>query len=172
MITPRPIRVEGSVAYVPLTRGHEAVIDAADVPLVDGYNWMAQPSRNTVYAARTDYSGPKPRTVLLHRVLMGEPDGLLVDHRDGNGLNNRRHGDTANLRFASASQNQHNRGANKANGTGLKGVSPRKDRGTWHAKIRVGGKLRHLGSFATPEAAHEAYCAAAAELHSEFARTA
>jgi hypothetical protein len=172
MTGPRPIRIEGDLAFVPLTRGYEAIIDAADVPLVEAWNWMAKPDRNTVYASRTDYSGPKPRTVLLHRALMGDPEGCLVDHRDGNGLNNRREGEQGNLRIASASQNQHNRGANKANTTNLKGVSRRKDRDKWHAKIRVDGKLRHLGSFDTPENAHAAYCAAATKLHSQFARTA
>jgi hypothetical protein len=39
----RPIRVEGDTAIVPLTRGFEAVIDAVDVPIVEGWNWVAIP---------------------------------------------------------------------------------------------------------------------------------
>jgi hypothetical protein len=46
----RQIRVEGQVAYVPLTRGLEAVIDAADVPLVEKQNWYAAADNNTFYA--------------------------------------------------------------------------------------------------------------------------
>ena len=38
---PRPIRIEGDVAYVPLTKGYEAIIDVEDVPLVEGRNWHA-----------------------------------------------------------------------------------------------------------------------------------
>ena len=43
----RQIRVDGNIAYVPLTRGYEAVIDAADVPLVEGWNWYAHPVGRT-----------------------------------------------------------------------------------------------------------------------------
>lgn len=50
---PRPIRIEGDVAYVTLTRGYEAIIDAENVPLVEGYNWQHfGPNRQTNYARR------------------------------------------------------------------------------------------------------------------------
>lgn len=35
----RPIRVEGNVAFVPLTKGLEAIVDVEDLPLVEGLNW-------------------------------------------------------------------------------------------------------------------------------------
>lgn len=163
----RLIRIEGDIAYVPLTQGHEAVIDAADVPLVDGFNWCARVVPNTVYAVRTDRLGAKPREVSLHRVLMGDPDGLEVDHRDRNGLNCRRQ----NLRAATHAQNAMNRAVQSNNTSGFKGVSWHKAKGKWRAEIKVGGKKRHLGSFHAPEDAHAAYCKASTELHGDFGRT-
>ena len=161
------IRIEGNVAFVPLTKGHESVVDAANVPLVAGYKWKALISRGSVYAYRVDTSGLKPRTIRMHRVIMGEPGGLEVDHISGDGLDNRRE----NLRIATRSQNQHNTRKPAHNTSGLKGVGWAKREGKWRAQIAVDGKGRHLGYFATPEAAHAAYCEASAKLHGEFGRT-
>ena len=158
----RPIRIEGNLAYVPLTHGYEAVIDAADAHLVDKYNWYAATGRKTVYGARADCSGPKQRMVRLHRQIMGEPDGLQVDHRDGDGLNNRR----SNLRVATNSQNTCNQAIRRSNSSGYKGVHKHKDK--WRADISRDGRRRFLGLHDTPEAAHAAYCKASAELHGEF----
>jgi hypothetical protein len=164
----RPIRIEGDAAYVPLTKGYEAVIDAADAPLVGKFNWCVQVDRKTVYAQRNDYSGGKRRTVYLHRVIMGDPDGFQVDHRDGCGLNNRR----TNLRIATPEQNQHNQRISRASTSGFKGVCWDKRSGKWRAKIKSGIKYHHLGYFTMPEAAHAAYAEASARLHGEFGRVA
>jgi hypothetical protein len=163
----RPVRVVGSLAYVPLTRGYEAVIDACDVPLVDEFNWYARPHRKTVYALRNDYSGESPRTVFMHRIIADTPDGFQTDHIDGNGLNNRRD----NLRHATNSQNQHNRPAYKTNKSGFKGVCWLKTQKKWQAQISCKGKKHHLGNFDCPELAHEAYVAASKKLHGKFSKT-
>mgnify|MGYP003383480200 CR=1 FL=1 len=162
----RPIRVDGDLAYVTLTQGYEAVINASDAPLVAGWNWYAIKDGNTVYAQRSRPAGER-RIVRMHRVLMGDPDGLLVDHRDGDGLNNIR----SNLRLATCQQNVHNARISKSNTSGFKGVSWRKTNGKWHAQIRLNGRQRNLGYFQTPEAAHDAYCKASSSLHGEFGRT-
>jgi hypothetical protein len=162
----RPIRIEGNIAYVPLTKGYEAVIDAADVALVEAHNWCASVDANTVYAQRKDCSGPKKRTVWLHRAIMGEPSGLKVDHKDGNGLNNRRY----NLREATHAENMRNRRTNENNTSGFKGVYLNKQSEKWCAQIKLNGKNRQLGRFDTPEEAHAAYATASAKLHGEFAK--
>lgn len=162
----RPIRIEGDFAYVTLTQGYEAIIDASDVPLVSEWNWYAIKDGNTVYAQRSS-PNTECRTVRMHRVLIGAPNGLWVDHRDGNGLNNSQ----ANLRLATVQQNCHNSRTSKRNTSGLKGVSWSKANGKWHAQIRINGKPRHLGYFRTPESAYAAYCEASASLHGEFGRT-
>ena len=164
----RPIRVEGNVAFVTLTRGYEAVIDAADVLLVGGWNWFALVRPHTVYAYRTDCSSLKKRTVMLHRVIAGEPEALEVDHIDCDGLNNRR----SNLRAATRAQNMHNMRTPKRNTSGFKGVGFDRLSGQWRAYIKINGKQHHLGCFTTPEDAHEAYVTASDRLHGEFGRIA
>ncbi len=163
----RPIRIEGNIAYVPLTKGYEAIIDAEDVPLVEGFNWIASVERNTVYAVRREGSGCR-REIRMHRVIMGDPDGLQVDHRHGNGLDNRR----SNLRVATGLQNSRNARIRKDNSSGFKGVSWNKSARKWHARIKVDGSRINLGNYETPEAAHAAYAKASAELHGEFGRIA
>lgn len=165
--TIRPIRVDGQLAYVTLTKGYVAVIDAADVPLVEGFNWCAKVGKNTIYAKRADYTKPKMLTVLMHRVIAETPDGMDTDHADGDGLNNRR----ANLRVATPSQNNKNQRIRADNTSGFKGVSWFKPHGRWRAQIGVNGKLRPLGYFITAESAADAYAKASSELHGVFGRT-
>jgi HNH endonuclease/AP2 domain len=90
----------------------------------------------------------------------------MIDHRDGDPTNNR----WSNLRRASASQNGANRGRSRHNSSGYKGVSLRRS-GRWEAYITKKRRRMHLGTFDTPEAAHDAYVAAARKLFGEFART-
>ena len=161
----RDVRIDGDVAYVPLTQGYEAVIDAADVHLISGWNWTAQVKPRNVYAFRTDYSGPRPRKVWLHRLIAREPDGLQVDHVDCDGLNNRRR----NLRVATHDENARNARRAVINTSGFKGVSRMGSK--WMARIHLNGKDKYLGCFPNPEDAHAAYCDAAILLRGKFGRT-
>jgi hypothetical protein len=97
--------------------------------------------------------------------MTGEWCSMVIDHRDGDPSNNR----WDNLRRATKSQNSANRGLNRNNSCGLKGVSC--EGGRWRAGIYKDGRRHHLGSFATPQAAHAAYVAAARRLFGEFARS-
>ena len=162
----RKIRIEGDVAYVPLTKGLEAIIDAADVGLVDGFNWFAHTQTHTSYARRQIYFGSKTHTVYMHRAILGLSDGVEGDHIDGNGLNNRR----SNLREANRAQNNQNRRRHKNNSSGIKGVRFHEKSGRWLAKIHFNGKSLHLGSFLSEEEASSAYSRESDRLHAEFKR--
>ena len=162
----RPVRIDGSFAFITLTRGYEAVIDVADLSLVQKWNWWVLAGSHTTYAMRVDCSGRNRRTVYLHRIIMGDPEGFLIDHRDGNGLNNTRN----NLRKATQAQNNRNSRISKTNTSGFKGVSASGRK--WRAVIHMNDKQRYLGVFDTPEAAHDAYRAASVCLHGEFGRMA
>ncbi len=165
----RPIRIEGNIAYVPLTQGREAVIDADDVPLVAGWNWHVMALSHSAYAARREARPDgKWRTVYMHRTIVGAVAAPTVDHRDGDGLNNRR----VNLRPATASENQHNQRLSSANTSGFKGVTWLRDRSRWRANIKINGKSRYLGTFTDIESAAAAYAAASEALHKEFGRIA
>jgi hypothetical protein len=102
--------------------------------------------------------------VIAWVITYGEWPTLLIDHRDRNAMNNV----LTNLRLATYRQNVHNRPKLPYNKCGYKGVFFQKTRGKYYASIRINGKQKHLGSFETPQAAHEAYCRAAEQLHGEF----
>jgi hypothetical protein len=164
----RPIRIEGDVAFVTLTQGYEAIIDAADVPLVEGWNWCVLGKKQHLYAMRNiiNKQTGKHGVVLMHRVIMGDPDGLYIDHIDCDGINNQR----SNLRLATHAENLRNQRIGKNNTSGFKGVT--KARSKWRAEIKANGIRYNLGHFDMPEAAYAAYVAASAVLHGEFGRAA
>lgn len=156
----RPIRIEGEVAYVTLTKGYEVMIDADDVPLIAAWNWMAQASTpRHVYAARSG----NPGTIMMHRIILGVTSGH-VDHIDGNTLDNRR----ANLRPCSHAENMMNRALDKRNKFGLPGVFQRRNR--FRACIKTGGRTVHLGTYSTPAEASAAYIGASKIAFGKFAR--
>jgi hypothetical protein len=90
----------------------------------------------------------------------------MIDHHDGNRGNNR----WSNLRRATRSENNANRLRQRNNTSGFKGVTLEPTTGKWRARISKDRLRRTLGTFRTPEAAHEAYTAAARRLFGEFAR--
>ena len=163
----RQIRVEGNIAYVPLTRGYEAIIDTADVPLVEGRNWCADSRGHNLYARSSQSSNYVNVKTYMHRLIMGAELGESVDHISGDGLDNRR----GNMRLVSHAENLRNQRVRVNNTSGLKGVSWNKRAGKWVANIRVDGKSQYLGLFICPVEAHAAYCEASERLHGEFGRT-
>jgi hypothetical protein len=96
---------------------------------------------------------------------LGPNDPRQGDHIDLCKLNNQR----VNLRAATRSQNQHNKGLQRNNTSGFKGVCWSSARQKWKAQIKSGGKKIHLGLFSTPQEAHEAYKLGALKYHGEFA---
>lgn len=165
----RQIRIEGDIAYIPLTRGYEAIIDSSDVDLVKDQTWYAFDGVNTVYAATNSPVRNGTSTIIfLHRIILNAPKGIEVDHKFGKGLDNRR----SQIRLATKTQNRRNKARASNNTSGFKGVSWSVRFNNWRAYIKINGKMKHLGVFQNPEDAHAAYCKAATELHGEFARTA
>lgn len=143
---------------IPLTQGFVATIDAVDWPLVQGCSWSVavRRERNSVrYYAQGFIEG---NVVLMHRILTGAEPRVPVDHRDGDGLNNRR----SNLRIATTAQNGAN-SIDRERCSGYRGVYPNRKR--WMA--RVGG--RHIGTFDTPLEAALERDRAALDAYGEFA---
>jgi hypothetical protein len=93
------------------------------------------------------------------------PDGMMIDHKNGNPWDNR----LDNLRLATRAQNKQNSRVRCDSLIGLKGV--KKNGRGYQARIQVNGRRVALGTFPTPEEAHAVYCKAAKERHGEFART-
>ena len=166
---PEPFYSEeyGNVYRVPLTKGQYAIIDACDYEVVSKHVWHAVyvESIQGYYAATNINFGIKRRPIPMHRMIMNAPDDRLIDHINGNGLDERRE----NLRECSYSENVRNSKISKNNKSGFKGVNWSNVMKKWEAKIMVNRKKIHLGYYDTPEEAHESYCAAALKYHKEFA---
>lgn len=165
----RPLVDNGDGTHtVILTRGKTALVDSADAAWAGQWNWCAyRGPREYWYAVRTDYAGSAQATVRLHRALLSAPAELEVDHRNGDTLDNRR----SNIRLATPTQNRQNVRRGVKNTSGYKGVTWYAKQRKWGARVTARGKVHFLGLFAFPADAHAAYCAAAAEMYGEFARS-
>lgn len=155
---------------MPLTQGKVAIVDAADYDLVMQWKWHARFDRPTGkwYAGRSVRTGkgkfsPK-QTIYMHRLIMDAAKGVEVDHVDGDGLNNCR---STNLRLGTHQQNACNRGAQRNNSSGYKGVY--RCGAKWLAKIKTNQQQQHIGVFVTAEDAAKAYQEAARKMHGKFA---
>lgn len=150
---------------VPLTRGFETTVSDRDFERVTARKWYAHRYGNgQTYAARKA-KGAGGLT-LLHRWLVDAPKGAVVDHVDGNPLNNQRR----NLRVCTQQENTWNRVASKRSASGVKGVSQCARTGKWRAFIRRDRKNVALGTFDSIEKAAAAYQAAAESAFGKFTR--
>lgn len=102
----------------------------------------------------------------MHQELVKVPKGMVIDHIDHDGLDNRK----ANLRPATRCQNMyHRKKTAAASRSKYKGVSRRKNSNKWLARIRCEKKSIYLGTFASEIDAAKAYDRAAKKYHGEFA---
>lgn len=146
-----------------LTQGKVAVIDERDLEKISAHRWCAHKKRGKWRAiARTGGA-----TLYMHRLIARPPNGRVVDHVDGDGLNNTRE----NLRICTGSQNLCNRGRQVNNTSGYKGVALHRPSGRWYAWIQYKNTRTCLGCFGDPKDAARAYDRAAIQLHGRFAKT-
>jgi hypothetical protein len=148
---------------IKLSRGKYTLVDDEDYEYLSQWKWFWL---NPGYAARTIRTGKSFRKILMHRLLLNAVKGQEVDHKNANGIDNRR----KNLRLCSKMQNHWNRGKSRVNTSGYKGVNWNKHWKIWTARITVNGKRIFLGNFKDKKLAAEAYYKAAIKYHKEFAR--
>ena len=151
---------------IKLTQGKKVIVDDIDFEELNKLKWYAHKGRGTFYAVRrSDIIDGKLTSVRMHRFIVNAPVGMYVDHIDGNGLNNRR----SNLRIVTNSENMQNRGKQKNNKSGYKGVSLHRG-GKWTARIKIKDRYVHLGLFETKIEAHNAYQDAGKKNHRGFSK--
>ena len=112
----------------------------------------------------------KRKPYRLHRIIFMMHHGYLpefLDHIDGNPANNR----IENLRPATASENNLNRGKHKRNTSGYKGVTWVSTHNCYSVRIAIGNKRLFLGYFDDPKEAHKAYCEFAQKNQLQYVRT-
>lgn len=149
---------------IKLTKNQVALIDDADFDVLSKQKWSAhQRARHYgYYAIGTMKSG---KSVLMHRFILDVKDpNMVVDHIDGNGLNNQR----GNIRICTRSQNSKNSRSRVGSSSRYLGVNKRYN-GRFQAHIRVGGKIKCLGTFINEIDAAKAYDRAAVEYNGQFA---
>jgi len=156
-------REDGTVA-IPLGNGKTAIIDHAFREAASQYYWRPCKSSSNFYA-QAFVPGSDPRKVIfLHHLVLPPKEGLLPDHKDRNGLNCT----TENLRYATPSQNAHNRDSRRKVRP-YRGVFRMKGYKSWSMKIFVAGERIYKGGFNTAEAAAEHYNRVALERMGQFA---
>lgn len=150
-----------------LTRqGQSILVDDDDYPVLSKFIWGVDTRGYVRRNIRAD--GKRVRQITIHRQLLGlDPsDRRIVDHINGIKTDNRH----CNLRVCTKSQNGANRGHQRNNSAGYKGVTFHKGTGRFIAQIQKDGRKIHLGSYDSAERAHAAYRSAAESLQGEFAR--
>jgi phospholipase C len=156
---------------IELTKGFVAIIDDADFYWISEFSWhvtVSGSNYNKLYAAsfirRQDGVWKNTK---MHRLILGVESSFQVDHRNGNGLDNRR----SNLRVATILENARNKRKVIGTSSRFKGVSFNKRPGRksfWKAEIRVNRKLIHLGYHVDEIKAAIAYDRAAKKFFGEF----
>ena len=161
---------------------YEKVVEAKD-KRGKQKNWYCHNNNSS-----SDYAMDGNRRDSIHRLVMGNPKGMCVDHINGDTLDNRKE----NLRVCSHSENLRNKRTRRTSQSGYKGVyevkkpsrhkyvSKKTGKVTYHESMPkkrfsayigngTGGNIK-LGYWATAEEAAEAYDRKALDLYGEFAR--
>lgn len=147
---------------IELTQGKEALVDDEDYEYLSRYNWYYDKG----YAVRNVCLENSRRTIIpMHRLINNTPEEMITDHINGNMLDNRR----CNLRSCTNIQNSENRGANKNNTSGKRGVHWDRNRGKWLAYINYHRKFIHLGRFTDIDNAYKARIDGEKRYFGEFA---
>lgn len=146
--------------YITLSKNKIAMVDDEDYEKVSKWKWYAHESSNggKFYAARKHWTPSDTiRTIRsngrvvkgsysmmrMHRFIIDAPEGMEVDHIDGNGLNNQKE----NLRIVDHLENMWNQRTRKTSKSGIRGISFDKQTNKWRATATKNGKYYNLGRF-------------------------
>ena len=156
---------------IPLTRGQVAIVDADDFEWLSQLQWHAHWSHTSKhYYARTytdEIVSYGRKLESMHRLIMKAKPWEIVDHINGNGLDNRKE----NLRIVTKRENSINSKTQSNNTSGVKGVAFDKSRNKWIVQIMIDKKSKNLGRFDNFEDAVQARKDAEKLYYGEFARS-
>jgi hypothetical protein len=147
--------------------GYDVIISKSDSDRVKKKKWNRCGHKNKgPYFSHGYREKGRTKQIILHRFLVDCPEGMYVDHINGNTLDCRRD----NLRICTPAENSRNYPKPKTNTSGYKGVHYDKKSSKWRACIGFNNKLIHLGFFTDIEEAHNAYVKASKKYHKEYGR--
>ncbi len=153
---------------IELTQGYFSEVDDSDAELLSKYRWKILKADGQLYAARTH---KKTQTILMHRFLLNAGKNQVVDHRNGDGLDNKR----KNIRLGTQGQNLANMRKTRGKSR-YKGVYWNSEKNLWQVQIGAGKNKNgnqlviYLGRFKSEIEAAKAYDSKALEMHKDFAR--
>lgn len=154
---------------IKLTRGYVALVDDEDYERLSKLKWhvyIGKTGINYALVGIYDKATMKTRHARMHRMILNPRKDQIIDHINGNGLDNRK----SNLRFATKSTNAANSKKRRDGINQYKGVDYRDPVRGFRARINVSGKAIHLGHFNNEIEAAKAYNQAAIQHFGEFAK--
>lgn len=151
-----------SIRYIPLTLGKLAIVDIENFESLSRVNWHARKD----YSTQSFYAREGRNSTPMHRIIAKASKGQLVDHINGNTLDNRR----ANLRIVTPRQNAINREIQHNNTSGVPGVTWHKRLGKWQVRIGTAETRVSVGYFDSKDEAILARHEAEKEQYGEYSR--
>ncbi len=129
---------------IPLSQGKFALVDDEDYEMLIKNSWSISRGRNTDYVQRNYYNSGKDHITLMHRLIMVAKKGEMCDHKNRDGLDNRR----KNLRICTNAENARNSvNKRKNSSSGYKGIFWFSRTNKWLVQICVDYKMIYLGYF-------------------------
>jgi hypothetical protein len=139
---------------IPLSQGKFALVDDEDYDYLMQWKW------------NFNAQGYAVRGVRMHRIINSTPENMIVDHINGDKLDNRKE----NLRNCTNAQNACNKRKITLNHSSIyRGVSWHKLSKKWTAQIQISRKRVHIGRYDTEIEAAMAYNDFAVHYHGEYA---
>ncbi len=141
---------------------YKAIVDDEDFEWLSNFKWQIYNPRQYPYAVTILSNG---KQLLMHRMILNAPRELIVDHKDGNGLNNQR----SNIRLCTRKENVRNCPRYSHNTSGYKGVCWIAPKRKWRAQYQIDRKCKVVGYFDNIIDAARAYNKAIKIAFGEFA---